>query len=105
MSAWKHRVRLTPRERRILLDVIHSGRQSAPTAVRALILLNADQNGSNLFGWWTDARIAAALHVGIATVGRVRQRYAEGGLRRAPFDWGIGTLPGDREAIHAHEKW
>jgi transposase len=73
----KYRVDLTEEERGRLLGLISKGRHGARTLARARILLKADE------GELTDEGIAAALNVGYATVGRVRQRFVEDGLERA----------------------
>lgn len=72
----KYRVDLVPEEREHLLSLIGKGKHSARTLARARILLKADEGMS-------DEAVAAALNVGYATVGRVRQRFVEEGLDRA----------------------
>src|SRR3712207_4390630 len=52
------------------------GKPAARKVARARILLKADAG-------LTDEQVAAALHVGSATVGRVRQRFVEEGLQSA----------------------
>jgi transposase len=69
-------VDLTEDERTYLLDFIKSGQQSARKLNRARILLHADEDKP-------DKEIAAALHTGIATVQRTRQRFVEGNLEGA----------------------
>lgn len=66
-------VDLTEEERTYLLDFIKSGEHSARKLNRARILLHADEGK-------TDPEIAAALHTGVATVQRTRQRFVEGNL-------------------------
>ena len=69
-------VNLTDDERQQLLDLVKKGRASARQLNRAHILLQAHDGA-------TDAAIAAALHVGRATVERIRKRFVEGNLERA----------------------
>jgi transposase len=66
-------VELTDDERSYLLAFIKSGVQSARKLNRARILLLADEGK-------TDGEIAAALHTGVATVQRTRQRFVEGNI-------------------------
>src|SRR3972149_636981 len=80
----KYRVDLTEAERGQLLGMIGKGKHGARTLARARILLKADDG-------MTDEEVAAALDVGYATVGRVRQRFVEAGLERALKD---GPRPG-----------
>ena len=72
----KYRVDLTQEEREQLVGLIGKGKHGARTLARARILLKADEGMS-------DEAVAAALNVGYATVGRVRQRFVEEGLDRA----------------------
>ena len=76
MPAAKYIVDLTQDEREQLLQLLGKGKHSARKLTRARILLKADE-GLN------DEQVAKALHVGSATVGRVRQRFVEEGLERA----------------------
>lgn len=68
----KYVVGLTDEQRRGLERVVNCGRESARKITRARILLKADEGEP-------DEEIAQALGVGLATVGRVRKRFAEGG--------------------------
>jgi transposase len=72
----KYVVNLSAEERATLQQLVRSGRRSARRVQRARILLKADQG-------LTDAEVAAALDVGIATVHRIRQRCVEEGLEVA----------------------
>ena len=74
--AKKHLVELTDAQRRELERVVNTGRESARKITRARILLKAA-------GGEASGAIAAALGVGVATVERVRRRFAEGGLGAA----------------------
>ena len=77
----KYVVELTDEQRQGLERVVNCGRESARKITRARILLKADEGEP-------DGEIAQALGVGLATVGRVRKRFAEGGpdiaVRRRP---------------------
>ena len=75
----KYRVDLTDEERETLLGRIGKGKHGARTLSRARILLKANEGMS-------DEAVAAALNVGYATVGRVRQRFVEEGLEAALKD-------------------
>lgn len=63
-------------ERKMLSDLISAGKAPARTLAHARILLKAD-TGPDGPGWG-DAAIAEAVEVSTATVGKVRQRFAEG---------------------------
>jgi transposase len=76
MPAAKYIVELTADEREELLAIIRRGKTLARKITRARILLKADQR-------LTDEQIASDLEIGSATVGRVRQRFVEGGLENA----------------------
>jgi len=74
--AKKYLVTLTDAERESLLALTKKGTLGARKLNRAHILLQAD-------GGATDIAIAAALHIGTATVERVRKRFVEGGVETA----------------------
>jgi len=76
MPKKKYIVDLTEDERRELLDLTKKGKVSARRLNRAHILLQAADGA-------TDHAIAHALHVGTATVERIRRRFVEGNLERA----------------------
>jgi putative transposase len=63
-------------EREQLLALTRKGKPAARTVRRAQTLLLADEGR-------TDAEIAAALHSGLATVARTRQRCVEEGVAAA----------------------
>src|SRR5262245_52845261 len=69
-------VRLTAEQRQELEGLAVTGKRSAATITRARILLKADANADG----WTDERIAEALDSSLATVARVRKKFAEQGL-------------------------
>jgi transposase len=69
-------VSLEEAERVRLLGLIRAGEGSARKQRRARTLLLADEGKS-------DEAIAAALHIGTATVARTRQRFAREGLDSA----------------------
>ena len=94
--AKKYIVDLTDDERKQLLALLTKGKVTARKVRRAQILLQADEGAS-------DAVIATALHVGVATVERTRRRFVEEGLyvalteRRRPG--GQPKLQGQDEAF------
>lgn len=77
----KYRVTLTSEERASLEQMVRAGKAAARKLAHARILLKADEveGGSG----WSDAAIAEALDVGLATVARVRQRFVEDGVEGA----------------------
>lgn len=89
-------VSLTDDERATLLDLTKKGTASARKITRAHILLQAADGAS-------DQTIADALHVGHATVERVRKRFVEGNLERAlsdlPRPGAKRKLDGKQEAL------
>ena len=86
-----YRVNLTQEEREHLLGITRRGKSSGRKVKRSLILCKADEG-------LTDQQVAEALMVGPATVGRVRQRFVEGGLKRALDDL---PRPGQRRTLWA----
>jgi transposase len=94
--AKRYIVTLTEEERVHLLALTKKGKVSARQLTRAHILLQADAGG-------IDTVIAAALHVAIATVERVRKRFVEAGLeaalRERPRPGGQRKLDGKQEAF------
>jgi transposase len=94
--AKRYIVTLTEEERAHLLALTKKGTVSARQLTRAHILLQADAGG-------IDTVIAAALHVGIATVERVRKRFVEEGLEAAlherPRPGGQRKLESKQEAF------
>jgi transposase len=77
----KHQVILTTEQRQELLEWIAAGKTSAQRLAHARILLKADAADGGPA--WSDAKIAEAVEVSIATVERVRQRFAKQGLEAA----------------------
>jgi transposase len=77
----KYKVTLTDEERSDLHVLIAAGKAAAKRLAHARVLLKADaaQGGPA----WTDARIAEAAELSVATVGRIRQRFVEQGLEAA----------------------
>ena len=69
----KYVVRLSEQERAACQDIVKNLKGSSQKFRRAQILLHADEGAS-------DTAIAAALHVGVATVERIRKRFVEEGL-------------------------
>src|SRR4051794_15031230 len=72
----KYEVSLGEDERSGLEELVQSGVSPARKVIRARILLKAD-------GGETDAAVAEAVDVAVATVERVRKRFAEQGLGAA----------------------
>lgn len=94
-------VALTQAQRQQLRDLISAGSGAARALTHARILLKADQGDQG--PGWKDQDIAAALEVSCPTVGRVRQRFAVGGLeaalyRSSPRRLYQGKLDGRQEA-------
>jgi putative transposase len=94
--AKRYIVTLTDAERTHLLTLMKKGTVSARKLSRAHTLLQADAGA-------TDETIAAALHIGIATVERTRKRFVEEGLEAAlterPRPGGQRKLDGKQEAF------
>ena len=76
MPKKKYFVSLEPEERKDLLAMTKGGELSARKLNRAHILLQADDGAD-------DKTIASSLHIGTATVARIRQRFVEGGVQHA----------------------
>ncbi len=76
MARAKYVVTLTEEERDRLRSLIHRGKAPVRMVARARVLLKADKG-------CTDETVASALDVGVATVGRIRQRFVERGLEQA----------------------
>ena len=97
----QHVVVLSEEERARLHTLIGRGTAPARALTHARILLKANQDQAG--PGWTDAAIGAALEVNPATVARVRQQYATGGLeaavdRKAPERQYRRRLDGEQEA-------
>jgi hypothetical protein len=69
----KYIVTLTEKERVLLQKMVSSGKGAARKLLHARILLHADANGLAR----TDEVTSQALHVGLSTIHRVRQRFVE----------------------------
>lgn len=94
MPSKKYLVTLTEEERGTLRELIKKGALAARKLARAHILLLADKAQ-------TDEAIAAALHVGRATVGRVRERFVEEGLEAALSE---RPRPGKKPLLDAKQE-
>lgn len=94
MPAAKYIVDLAQEEREQLLQLIRKGTSRARKLARARILLKADEGLG-------DEQVAQALHVGSATVGRVRQRFVEEGLESALTE---RPRPGQRLKLNGKEE-
>lgn len=94
--AKRYLVTLTEEARGHLLELTKKGQISARKLTRAHILLQADAGVS-------DKAVAAALHIGIATVERIRKRFVEEGraaaLSERPRPGGQRKLDGKQEAF------
>ena len=78
MSKKKWVVELSAEERDELLTLIAKGKTAAGFALKARILLKADEcSGGN---GWTDERIAKALESNVIQVARVRRQCVEDGM-------------------------
>ena len=77
----KYVVTLTVEERRALHELVARGKAAAQKLAHARILLKADAAGGGPA--WPDGRIAEALEVSVATIGRVRRRFVERGTEAA----------------------
>jgi transposase len=92
----RYQVSLSPDERHQLGQVISRGKSSARVITRARILLKAADGA-------TDAQIVEVLGCGSATVGRVRQRFATGGLEAVLRDKALPGRPrvlSSKQAAH-----
>ena len=84
-------VRLLPAERTVLRDLLAAGTAPARTLAHARILLKTDAGADGPA--WSDARTAEAVEVSLATVARVRRRWAESGLDDALHRRPTGPRP------------
>ena len=95
----RYKVELSEGEQSQLSHLIKKGSRSARTIARAHILLLAHEGVH-------DPAIAAALHVGTATVERVRKRYVVDGLERALSELPRpGAPPGPVPACVTASSW
>jgi transposase len=89
-------VNLSTSEKDSLLELVKKGRLGARKLNRAHILLQANDGRS-------DREIASALHIGRATVERIRKRFVEGNLDHAlnesPRPGGSPKLNGKEQAV------
>jgi transposase len=76
VMAKKYHVTLTESERADLLALTKKGKVPARKLVRAQALLHADAG-------WTDLAISEALHLGTATIERLRKRFVDDGVEAA----------------------
>ena len=105
-------VNLTDEETTSLRELVRKGTLSARKLTRAHVLLQANDGAS-------DQTIADALHIGRATVERVRKRFVEGNLDQALSEakrpGAKRKLDGKQEALlvatacshppHGHARW
>ena len=87
----QHVVRLLPPDRAVLGDLLAAGTAPTRALTHARILLKADQGEEGPA--WPDARIAEALETSVATVERVRRRWADGSLDNALHRRPTGPRP------------
>lgn len=87
-------VTLTEEERETLKNLLNKGITPARVLRRAHILLHADEGR-------TDKEIAAALHVGRATIERIRQRLVTGNLEYALRE---DSRPGGKRKLDARQE-
>ena len=96
MATKRYVVTLTDEERAHLLALTKKGRIAARRLTRAHILLQADSGA-------TQDAIAAALHIGRATVVRICKRFVDAGLEAAlrdrPRPGAQRKLDGKQEAL------
>ena len=93
MTAKKYRIKLTPEEQQELKVLVSRGRVAAYKQSHARILLMSDETQAG--GAMKDDDIAHALHIGRATVERVRRRCVEEGIE---------TALGRREQLRRRQK-
>jgi Homeodomain-like domain len=74
----KYVVKLSEAERNRLDEMIHKGKSSAQTLMKARILLKADVSEAG--EGWSDSRIIEALDTSATTVYRTRQQLVEAGF-------------------------
>ncbi len=79
----RYLVRRIEAERQQLEQTLSKGRHAAATAMRARILLKADQGEGG--PGWPDGEIVRALDTSLSTVHRARQAFVESGLEAALF--------------------
>ncbi len=89
-----YKVELSEEEQTTLRNLTKGGTTRARKLSRAHILLLAHEGRS-------DAAISAALHVGVATVERIRKRLVEGGLDRALNE---DSRPGGRRKLNGKQE-
>ena len=77
----KYHVRLSPDERKTLLDTVSKGSAPAKMIMHAHVLLHADEN--DVGKRKSEVEIAQLLHVNQQTVHTIRRKYAEKGLDAA----------------------
>lgn len=98
----RYRVTLEAKERQELEQLLAKGKADVRRLKHAQILLKADESRHG--PGWSDARVAAAVGCGTATVERVRQRFVEEGLElalspyRTPRREYLPKLDGEQEA-------
>jgi len=92
--AIKYIIDLTETEQESLLNLIKKGKPSARKVARTHILLRATEGA-------TDEEIAQALHIGVSTVHRTRQRFVEEGFTAALSE---RTRPGKTPTLNGKQE-
>ena len=87
----RYAVHLLPADRTRLGDLLAAGTAPARTLAHARILLKTDAGADGPA--WSDARTAEAVEVSLATVARVRRRWATTGLDDALHRRPTGPRP------------
>jgi transposase len=97
----KYRVTLTGAEREELESLLARGKADVRCLKHAQILLMADEADDG--PGWSDERIAEAVHAGVTTIERLRQRFVEEGLQAALRTYRTGTRTYERKLDGAQE--
>lgn len=75
----QHTIRLSRKERAVLVDITRKGSRSVHVMRRSQVLLKKASG-------WTDEKIAESLGITKRTADNIRRRFEEGGLDRALYD-------------------
>lgn len=90
----KNQVRLKPKERKLLKQLISKGTEKARKITRCRVLLLADEGK-------TDTQIIEALKIARNTIRQVRTRYVKEGLESAINEQ---SRPGAPQKFSGHQK-
>jgi transposase len=97
----KYRVKLSPQERKKLVDLTRKGESQARQLTHARVLLLSDENRKP--GCMTDEQISDILSVSLSTIHRLRLKFVEEGLHEALEDkprCGRPPIFSGRDAAH-----